>query len=209
MSNVVEITAEEINEAIESGSEVYWRKIYNRYFIPLKLYFMREFGPLPSDIAEDLSFHTLLKLINGKVRPRFSHSRQLSVWLYKAARCTAIDYWKSVRGKMHKATHTHEYADDLWVNAPSAFEAGPREKLVYAALQHLSQTERSLLSMRANATPYRTIAEELKLKENVARTYFNRAKKRFAAHYLKLQEEQNENQSQGIHRTGALRTQKF
>jgi RNA polymerase sigma factor (sigma-70 family) len=192
----------QINAAIASGGGAYWRIIYRRYFPGLAVFIQRDYGPMPSDIAEDLSYRTLMKLITARTRPRFTHTRQFTSWLFKAARCTALDYWKSLKGKMDQATHSVDAGEDMFVNLPDDQAPGELHARVQAAMARLNQAEQSLLSMRANGTPYSVIAEDLGIKENVARTRFGRAKKKFIAQFAMLHEECHENQSQGIYRAG-------
>jgi RNA polymerase sigma factor (sigma-70 family) len=174
----------EINLAIKTGGEGYWRKVYHAYFEPLKVFISREFGPLPADIAEDLSYRTLLKLVDCRRKPNFGHKRQLVAWLYKAARCSALDYWKSLEGKARRGTKLVEDADDLFVSVPeSAVVEGEDDEQVRQVLAAMTERERLLLTMRTNGTPYSTIAAELGIEENAARTYFDRAKKKFAKQY--------------------------
>ncbi len=174
-----------INAAIRTGGERYWRVIYHAYFVPLGAFIVRRFGPLPSDIAENLAHRTLLKLVNARRRPQFADRRQFVAWLYKAARCTALDYWRSAAGKAERVTQRYECADDFIVNMPErvAVECVAANGRVEEVLAKLSERERTLLNMRANGTAYSDIARELGIAENVARTYFSRAKQRFKKLY--------------------------
>lgn len=179
----------DINAAIRTGGERYWRAIYEEYFGRLARFIAKEYGPMADDIAEELSYKTLLKLVNARTRPQFGHYRQFVSWLYKAARCSALDYWRSHAARDDRITDRYECPDDLAMTVPpeDALDVPP-DSCVAQVLEQLSERDRLLLAMRANGTPYRDIAAELELKENVARTYFDRAKRKFRTLYLQLKE---------------------
>jgi RNA polymerase sigma factor (sigma-70 family) len=155
------LNAADINEAIETGGEPYWRKIYYAWFIPLKRFIAHEYAPIPDDVAEELSCRTLLKLINGRKKPQFSHINQFITWLYKAARSTSLDYWKSSQGRAFKAIDCVESCDDLFIELPSAVDDPVTDVRIGEVLQQLTEKERRLLQMRAEGTPYQVISREL------------------------------------------------
>jgi RNA polymerase sigma factor (sigma-70 family) len=177
-----------INAAIRTGGEQYWRVIYHAYFARLEAFIAKKFGPLPSDIAEDLAYRTLLKLVNARRRPQFADIRQFVAWLYKAARCSALDYWRSAAGKAERVTQRYEHPDDLIVDMPERVELNGTavNGQVEAVLARLTTRDRILLTMRANGTAYSDIAQEIGVAENAARTYFSRAKSRFKKLYVEL-----------------------
>jgi RNA polymerase sigma factor (sigma-70 family) len=182
----------DINAAIRSGGEQYWRRLYAAWFGPLTGFIGREFGPLPADICEELSYRTLLKLVECRRRPQFGHQRQFVAWLYKAARCTALDYWKSLEGRDRRDTHGLGDAEEFLVSLPQRCEdESAADLLVQRVLAAMSERERLLLTMRASGTAYAVIAAELRLEENAARTYFDRAKKKFARLYTQQLEVQD------------------
>jgi RNA polymerase sigma factor (sigma-70 family) len=173
-----------INAAIAGGGEEYWREIYRAYFPPLAAFIGREYRPMPADIAEELACRALLKLIHGRIKPRFGHEAQFVSWLYKAARTTALDYVRSNAGKAQRKSDSIENDEDLVVDIPERYDGEVvTDEVVVGVLAQLSEMDRKLLVMRADGTAYGMIAEELGLKENAARTYFLRAKKKFAKLY--------------------------
>ncbi|MBD3242654.1 MAG: sigma-70 family RNA polymerase sigma factor [Chitinivibrionales bacterium] len=181
------VDVDEINAAIVSGDERYWRLIFQAYYGPLTGFLASEYGPLADDIAEELSCRTLLKLVNARRKPQFRHSRQFVAWLYKAARCTALDYWRSNAAKADRCTERYECPDELTMRMPvGADREVPTDSVVDAVLAALRPNEKLLLVMRANGTPYKEIAAEIGVKENVARTYFDRARRKFRKLYLEM-----------------------
>lgn len=187
MARTTMVDVDEINAAIVSGGERYWRLIYEAFFGPLAGFITSEYGPLTDDIAEELSCRTLLKLVNARKKPHFRHYRQFVAWLYKAARCTALDYWRSNAAKADRATDRYECPDDLAMRMPvGADREVPYDSVIETVLASLRPNEKLLLVMRANGTPYRDIAAEIGVKENVARTYFDRARRKFRKLYLEM-----------------------
>jgi RNA polymerase sigma factor (sigma-70 family) len=179
------VDVQDINAAIRTGDERYWRLVYEAYFGRIARFVAAEYGPMADDIAEDLSCRTLLKLVNARKKPQFEHQRQFVAWLYKAARCSALDYWRSTAARDDRRTDRYECPDDLTMDVPMGTEDEvPGDERVERVLAQLKPQERLLLAMRANGTPYVQISEELGIRENVARTYFDRAKRRFRKLYL-------------------------
>ncbi len=175
----------QINEAIATGGEEYWRGIYRQYFEPLARFIGREYRPIPADIAEELACRALLKLVQGRAKPHFGHEAQFVSWLYKAARTTALDYVRSNAGKAQRRSASVDDNEELLVDLPERYDGEVvTDETVVGVLEQLSEMDRKLLVMRADGTAYCTIADELGLKENAARTYFLRAKKKFARLYL-------------------------
>jgi RNA polymerase sigma factor (sigma-70 family) len=173
----------QLNRAISTGGTGYWREIYRCYFPALVRFVRKRFDSIPEDIAEELASRALLKLIDGPRRPSFTHINQFMAWVLTAVRNLALDHLRSVAGKGRAGTVLCDTLDELRVEVPSCPEEGETERRVRRVLALLSERDRRLLAMRANGTPYETIAEELEVRANAARTYFFRAKARFRRLY--------------------------
>jgi RNA polymerase sigma factor (sigma-70 family) len=174
---------QELNRSIGAGGAGYWREIYQCYFPALVRFVRKRFESIPEDIAEELASRALLKLVDGERRPSFAHVSQFKAWILTTARNLALDYLRSVAGKGCTGTALSDTLDEMLVETPVCEGEGETERRVRRALAGLSPRERCLLAMRANCTPYETIAEELGVRANAARTYFFRAKARFRKLY--------------------------
>lgn len=186
------IDIEVINSAIKTGGEIYWRSVYQNYFPPIVAFISREYGPIPEDIAEELGYKTLLKLVNGGKKPYFEVERQFILWLLKAIRTTVFDFWKSREGRKFRCTTNCEFTNDMIVQIPEIEDTEVQEnRSIEEILLQLSHTDQMILKMRANGTAYKIIAEELGIKENVARSYFHRAKRKFKKMYSEMNGKRN------------------
>lgn len=149
-------------------SEYYFREFYE----PLHRYFY--FRLSDRFAVDDLVQTTFLKFIKHSQKET-SHEHLVRL-LYTIARTTLIDYFR----QRHKFAYSDiETVPDHLAAADTTpeYDAQRGEIIdeVHAALSHLSETERDIVTMRMAEVEYATIAHVHNLSESNARKIYSRA----------------------------------
>ena len=174
---------EQINNAIITGDENAWRKIYNSYYGAIKNQ-LRKLD-VKESIIKDLVHQTFLRLINSKKKPVFENTNQVYAWFIKTAKSTAFDHFKSASQKTEKLINYQEDIELLSIDIPkSSSSKSPTDIKVLKILSLMPERDRKLLQMRTAGTKFKLIAQEIGMQENAARTYYQRAAAKFRKLYL-------------------------
>ena len=174
---------DKINSAIHSSREMAWHDIYNEYYGVIKHYLI--YKNAPENLLEDFVHQTFLRLVNSKNKPVFKHQRQFKEWLIKTSYSVFIDHCRRKTTKNDEETKYLEDINELEIDLHSLeIHQGLNDENVRQILNLLPERDHKILIMRVEGTKYRIIAKELNIKENAARTYFQRAVKKFRELYL-------------------------
>jgi RNA polymerase sigma-70 factor (ECF subfamily) len=158
-----------ISECI-SGNWENFDRVYD-YYLP-KIYQFVYNRMRHKQTAEDLTSVIFLKVVRNLNSYRQGDAI-FAAWIYKIARNTLIDYFRS-----HKTTQDLETAFDLASkdDVVGAVDTVIKLEAVRSALKNLSEPQREILTMRVwEGLSHAEIAEIMEISESSSKVTFSRA----------------------------------
>lgn len=159
--------------------------LFERHHAPLYNYFLRQTGR--RDASEDLVQEVFLRML--KYRHSYRGESQFTVWMYRIARNSWVDYFKKARRELPWDENAEEpRSDDPTPN--DDLEASQTRSQLRAALAKLSPDKREVLVLsRYQNMKYEEIAELLGCAVGTVKARVHRALKDLKDIYLELSQE--------------------
>jgi len=159
--------------------------LFERHHVPLYNYFLRQTGR--RDASEDLVQEVFLRML--KYRQSYRGESQFTVWMYRIARNSWVDYYKKAKRELPWDEDADEpISDDP--NPNDDLEESQKLSQLRAALAKLSPEKREVLVLsRFQDMKYEEIAELLGCAVGTVKARVHRAIKDLKDIYLELSQE--------------------
>jgi len=147
-------------------------KIYDKYI--KKIYNFIYYKTFHKELAEDLTSKTFMKALENIGRFN-SNKGKFSSWLYRIARNTVIDHYRTQKKELNLA--------EFWgikdpSNFPEQLEAQQKLEEVKKYLKKLSKEQQEIVVMRIwNELSYKEISQILEKSESACKMTFSRVMK--------------------------------
>lgn len=161
---------QQIPADIKKGDSEAFGKLYDEYI--KKIYNFIYYKTHHKETAEDLTSATFVKALQN-IQKYSLEKGSFSAWLYKIARNTVIDHYRTM-----KFNYNIEDAWDISSDEKIDFDTDSRLKIeeIKKYIKDFKQTERDIIIMRVwQEMSYREIAEILGKTENNCKVIFSRA----------------------------------
>ena len=127
--------------------------------------------------AQDLAQETFVKVWQNLLT--FKGESQLTTWLYRIAVNTCLNHFRTVRSRPAdslQAHHNEQIADETG-------ESDQQISLLYTSIRQLAETDRLIITLVLEDTPYSEIAQVIGISEGNLRVKIHRIKQQLTDIY--------------------------
>lgn len=165
-----------VRQSQEGDTEAFGR-VYDHYFLQIYRYTAFRVAP---EVAEDIVADVFVKAWEKLHQYRAVSQVSFGAWLFRIARHTIIDAYRSHRPVEEISEETEDH--DAWNRADARVKSADTLRLVRAAIDQLPRRYREILLLAYVAElPHSEIARVLRLTEGAVRILKFRALKRLEA----------------------------
>lgn len=164
---------EQLVVACQQGRTESFGKLYDLYI--RKIYDFIYYKTMNREVAEDITSIVFTKALQNIGSYQSTETGTFAAWLYRIARNSVIDYYRSLRPNDDLADH-FDLSRDERIEART--EAVLELEQVHSYLQKLPPLQRDIILMRVwQDLPYKTIADVVGKSEDNCKVIYSRAMK--------------------------------